>query len=439
MTHPLDRRRRGRPASSAAILAASALLLTACGGSGGDVDSAVEDGGELTVWAWDSTVEDIAAAYEEENPQVTIEVANVGTGDDQYTALQNAISAGSGGPDLAQIEYFALPQFVIGESVAELSDYEAAALEEEFAAGPWNGVTQDGGVYGLPMDSGPMALFYNQAVFDEHGLEVPATWEEYAEVARALHQADPEAAITNDTGDAGLATSMIWQAGGRPFQVEGTEVSIDLSEEPTRRFAEYWQGLLDDDLLAPVSSWSDEWYQGLGDGSIATLITGAWMPTNLENSVPEASGDWRAAPLPQWSAGEQVTAENGGSGMSVMENSEQKDLAYDFLTYLAGEEGTELRVEDGGFPARTAMLESDAFQSREVEYFGGQTINEIFAESSANVGEDWQYLPYQVYAHSIFNDHVGEAYQGGSMSDGLAAWEQALESYGADQGFDVAD
>ncbi|MGX9900709.1 hypothetical protein ACW0JT_14050 [Arthrobacter sp. SA17] len=38
-----------------------------------------------------------------------VELVNAGTGNDQYTALQNAISAGSGVPDVAQIEYYALP------------------------------------------------------------------------------------------------------------------------------------------------------------------------------------------------------------------------------------------------------------------------------------------------------------------------------------------
>ncbi len=71
------------------------------------------------------------------------------------------------------------------------------------------------GIYGLPMDSGPMALFYNTTVFEKYGVSVPpTTWDEYLTAARALHAADPDVYITNDTGDAGFTTSMIWQAGG---------------------------------------------------------------------------------------------------------------------------------------------------------------------------------------------------------------------------------
>ncbi len=41
-----------------------------------------------------------------------------------------------------------------------------------------------------------MALFYNKEVFDKHGIEVPATWDEYVDAARKLHKADPKAYIT---------------------------------------------------------------------------------------------------------------------------------------------------------------------------------------------------------------------------------------------------
>ncbi len=59
-------------------------------------------------------------------------------------------------------------------------------------------------MYGLPMDSGPMALFYNKQLFDKYKIAVPATWDEYLDAARKLHKADPKAYIANDTGDAFL-------------------------------------------------------------------------------------------------------------------------------------------------------------------------------------------------------------------------------------------
>jgi multiple sugar transport system substrate-binding protein len=51
-------------------------------------------------------------------------------------------------------------------------------------------------------------------------------------------------------------------------------------------------------LLAPISAWSDQWYKALGNGTIATLATGAWMPADLESGVAAGSGQWAVAPLP---------------------------------------------------------------------------------------------------------------------------------------------
>jgi len=433
---------------TAAVAAALALALTACGGgdtkddattpAGGDTPAAGGLSGSLTVWAWEPTLEKVVADFETANPDVDVELVNAGTGNDQYTALQNAIAAGSGVPDVGQIEYYALPQFALGESLADLGPLGATELDGTFTPGPWAAVKQGEGIYGLPMDSGPMALFYNKDVFEKAGVEVPTTWDEYLEAARAIHKADPNAYIANDTGDAGFATSMIWQAGGQPYKVDGTTVSIDFTDPGSTKFAELWQKLIDEDLLAPISSWSDEGYQGLGNGSIATLTIGAWMPANLESGVPAGKGKWQVAQMPQWEAGGSATAENGGSSLAGMKASKNAELAYEFVKYANAGEGVQTRIDGGAFPATTAELNSDEFKNKEFPYFGGQKVNEVLAQSAADVVEGWQYLPFQVYANSVFNDNVGQAYVSDTtLVDGLAAWQKASVEYGKQQGFTV--
>ncbi len=294
------------------------------------------------------------------------------------------------------------------------------------------------GVYALPMDSGPMALFYNKKVFDKYDIAVPTTWAEYLDAARKLHKADPKAYITADTGDAGFATSLLWQAGSRPYTVNGTEVKIDFSDQGAKTFTDTWQKLIDEKLLAPVTSWTDDWYKGLGDGTIATLATGAWMPANLASGVKEAAGDWRVAPLPQWTAGATASAENGGSALALPELGGDEALAYAFVEYASAGKGVQTRLANGAFPATTADLESAEFQNTAFPYFGGQKANEIFAESAGNVADDWSYLPYQVYANSIFNDTVGKAYVSGTtLAEGLKSWQEASAKYGTEQGFTV--
>ncbi|RDG39147.1 ABC transporter substrate-binding protein [Streptomyces corynorhini] len=442
-------RRRGVRGAGLASVLALALTLTACGGSsddsGGsdsgsadDVKAALEKGGDLTVWTWDSTIPKVAKDFEAAHPKVKVKVVNAGTSKDEYTALQNAISAGKGVPDVAQIEYFALGQFSLAKSVADLAPYGADKLADSYSPGPWNAVTSDDAVYGLPVDSGPMALYYNKKVFDKYKIAVPTTWDAYVTAAEKLHKADPKVYITADTGEAGFATSLMWQAGGRPYKVDGTDVSIDFGDAGSTTFAKTWQKLLDGKLLAPVTSWTDEWFKGLGDGTIATLATGAWMPTNLQTGAPAAAGDWRVAPLPQWKAGEKSSAESGGSSLAVPAAGKNKALAYAFTEYVAAGAGVKSRVKDGAYPATTADMTSKEFLDTKFDYFGGQEINKVFAQSASEVASDWSYLPFQVYANSIFNDTVGKAYVSGTtLSEGLAAWQKQSRAYGSEQGFTV--
>jgi multiple sugar transport system substrate-binding protein len=440
-----------------AAVASAAVLgrgLAACGSSGGDeasgssgggatvtdaqVQAALEKGGTLTVWAWEPTLKDVVTKFQEKYPKVKVDLVNAGTGDKQYTALQNAIAAGKGVPDVGQIEYYALPQFAIGKALTDLKPYGAEALKADFNPGPWNSVNSNGGVYGLPMDSGPMALFYNKDVFDKNGIKVPTTWTEYLDAARKIHKADPKAYITNDTGDAGLTTSLIWQAGGKPYQVDGTNVTVNFSDQGSQEFVKVWQQLISEKLLAPVSSWSDQWFQGIGNGSIATVATGAWMPANFVSSAPAGSGKWRAAALPQWTAGSTASAENGGSSLTILDTGANKELAYGFLKYANDGDGVQLRVDGGAFPATSKTLADPKWLGSEFKYFGGQKANEIFAKSAQNVVTGWSYLPFQVYSNSVFNDTVGKAYVSNTpLADGLKAWQDQTVKYGNEQGFTV--
>ncbi|MFC9602760.1 ABC transporter substrate-binding protein [Streptomyces niveus] len=443
------RRTPGRLLRGIALLSVLALGATACGGSDGDssdqkpvsaedVQAALKKGGTVTVWAWEPTLEKVAADFQVKYPKVKINLVGERSGDKHYTALSNAISAEKGVPDVAQVEYFAVGQYSLTKGLTELSPFGAGKLADKYTPGPWNAVSDGDKVYGLPMDSGPMALFYNKKVFDKHKIAVPTTWDEYVDAARELHKADPKVFIANDAGDAGFATSMLWQAGSRPYTVDGTEVKVDFSDAGAKKYTDTWQQLLDEKLLAPVNGWTDDWYKGLGDGTIATLATGAWMPANFVTGVPKTAGDWRAAPMPAWTEGDKASAENGGSSLALPALGRNKELAYAFAEYANAGDGVPTRVEQGAFPATTAELRSEEFRDTEFEYFGGQKANEIFADSAANVADDWAYLPFQQYANSIFNDTVGKAYVSDTeLAAGLKSWQDASVKYGKEQGFTV--
>ena len=244
----------------------------------------------------------------------------------------------------------------------------------------------DGKLYGLPQDSGPMALFYNTTVFDQFGIAVPTTWDEYIAAGEQLHAADPTKYITTDTGDAGFATSMIWQAGGHPFAVDGADITVDLADEGTRSGPTSGTSC-SRRTCSPTSR------AGATSGSRASATarsraswSGAWMPGVLESSVPDAAGDWRVAPMPTYD-GEPVTAENGGGGQAVLKQSKNPALAAAFLEWLNSDpESIKIFLESGGFPSTVAELESEEFVDQESEYFGGQKINEVLTQAAKDVG-----------------------------------------------------
>ena len=92
----------------------------------------------------------------------------------QYTKLRTALKAGSGAPDMVQMEFQAIPTFTITDSLLDLRPYGASALKATFVDWTWGQVSgSDGEVWAIPQDTGPMGMLYRKDIFDEHGIEVP--------------------------------------------------------------------------------------------------------------------------------------------------------------------------------------------------------------------------------------------------------------------------
>lgn len=429
------------------ILGATAVLalaMTSCAG-GGDTPSGegvpTDTPITLTVWSWDGTVEEAVPGFEELYPNITVKVVNAGSSTDEYTALDNAIQAGSGVPDIAMFEYFSLPLFAIPGKLTDLSQFGAEDLASDFVDAAWGGVSIDGNPYALPSDYGPAAMFYNQEVFAKAGVsEPPATWAEYYDAAKKVRALGPDYYITNDSADIFLLMALMWEGDGRPFKVDGTNVTIDFSDPGTTRAVEYWQKMLDEDLVnTKISGWSDDWNRGLNEGTLATQITGGWFTSTLPERAPDAAGDFRITPLPQWEEGEASGSEIGGSAMAIPEDAKNKEAAYAFLEYFTHGDGLQPRVDAGAFVPKIANLEDEEFLSATNEFFGDQRYNEVLAEASKNVATGWQYPPFFGWARSSYEDVAAPLYDSeqGTLAETLETWRQRSIDYGNEQGFTV--
>ena len=126
------------------------------------------------------------------------------------------------------------------------------------------------------------------------------TWDDFYEAAKKIRAVDSY--ITSDSGDAGFFDSMTWLAGAKPFQTssDGSEVTVNLTEDKgVKTFTDFWQKLLDEGLLdTKTAGWSEDWFKGMVDGTIASLFTGDWMPANLANSAADGAGKWRVTQMP---------------------------------------------------------------------------------------------------------------------------------------------
>lgn len=451
----------------AAVCAAGMMLAVAgCGEH--------DDRTQISVWSWEPSMAALIADFEARNPD--IHVTQIGTAD--YSKLNSAIQDGYGTPDVVQLEYFALPQYAVSGQLRDLTS-RTTNYGSFYTPGSWSSVQLDGRVYGVPMDSGPMAFFYNQDVFEQAGVNAAKirTWDDYYRAAKKLKENGVY--IAADDGDASFYNAMIWLAGGRPYNTshDGKEVSITLDTDTgTQEFTRFWQQMIDEDLVnTRLDTWSDDWKQALGSGAVASLFAGAWMPSLLLADVPGTAGLWRVAQMPT-AHGNLTNAENGGSALGVLSSSRRPEASWRFIEYVCHETaGIMTRVDGGAFPADNATLNSANFLNKttvrdargiEVPYFGGQKFNTVLAQAASHVSTGYQYLPFEVYARSDFRATVGAAYTWVNdehtyydavrreregliqrkdmpqspgpqvtLREGIERWQSDLKEYGANQGF----
>jgi multiple sugar transport system substrate-binding protein len=326
------------------------LGLTACSGSDdkgstgasatvsqADIDKAMQTPTELTFWTWVPDIQKEVALFQRKYPAIKVNVVNAGQGQPHYQKLRTALTAGSGAPDVAQIEFQNIPTFTLTHDLLDLRPYGAGALKDQFVDWTWGQVTgQDGQVWAIPQDTGPMGMLYRQDIFDKHGITPPKTWAEFADAARKLHAADPNVYLTNlASSGSGVWMGLAWQAGAKQFEYSGGEkIGVSVNNEKSQKLADYWGGLVKDGVVSTDPDFTDQWYQGLNQGKYATWLTAAWGPVFLSTSAKDTSGKWRAAPLPQWNAGENKAGNWGGSTSAVIKTTKNPIAAAKFAEFL---------------------------------------------------------------------------------------------------------
>src|ERR1700747_667945 len=292
----------------------------------------VEDGQiTLEFWSWVGGLDKVVKEFEQAFPNIKVNVNNVGGGPAEYTKLQTALKAGSGAPDVAQIEYDFLPSFIVTDGLADMAQYGANEAKPYFVPWTWGQVSPDGKtVYGLPQDSGPLALNYNQKIFDQYGLSVPTTWDEYAQDAEKLAKASGGKVKMGHfyPTQAPWLIGLAWASGGGGFKAEGDGWIQTLNNPAAEKVLAYWDGLVKKGYVSTIPGFTAEYYTALGSGQIASSVEAAWGPGVTAASLNDkTAGDWRAAPLPQWSKDQSFSSGNWGGSCDVVTKQSKHPVA----------------------------------------------------------------------------------------------------------------
>ena len=178
--------------------------------------------------------------------------------------------------------------------------------------------------------------------------------------------------------------------------------------------AEYWQKLIDEDLVHTTPGLSDQQWQALDTGQEWSIIGAAWTTKLLESSAPSTAGKWAVAPMPQWEDGDNAAGNWGGSTAVVFKGSEHPYEAAQFATWAFGDEAAlTLNNKNGGqYPATTEGQDSLPALTEGLPYYGEQQVWEVFAEASAGVDPSFQWGPTMTQTYADLADGVGRAVNG---------------------------
>jgi multiple sugar transport system substrate-binding protein len=288
--------------SAVGVAAVASLALTGCGAE--SEPEAPEGPVTITLAGWDfaSTPEfqTLADAYHEANPDVTVELKEYPAGDDYDTALTADLSAGAA-PDVFIVKN--LKNYVTFQEGGTLLDISDVAAELDPATGGLEPMAVDGATYAVPYRQDTWLLYYNKAMFEQAGVDLPDgswTWDDYADAAEKLTKGIDEKSVTGTYLHS-------WQSTVQGFALAQTEgASIDGGD--FSYLAPYYERELamqdagSQPSYATVTTNELTYQAQFGTQKAAMMPMGSWYIGTLVAEQASGAADtfeWGIAPIPQ--------------------------------------------------------------------------------------------------------------------------------------------
>ncbi|MFI3215139.1 MAG: extracellular solute-binding protein [Eubacteriales bacterium] len=282
--------------------------------------------------------------YMAENPNVVIEVEALD--DENYKTKFKAYASGTNMPDLVNVwgQPGFLDEVIDAGLIAELNpdDY----VDYNFVEGSLGGFSKDGKLYGLPRNTDVMGFFYNKAIFDECGVEIPTTYDEYLAACKTIKE-NGYIPVAFDGADGWPMTIYVNDVYQKLTGVESYDKSLnsvltgDYSDPNWTKAMELTMDAVDAGAFQAGYETTD-YGTSLNlftNGQSAMYYMGSWemsMATN-ENISEEIRENIGAFAMPAVDGGAgaatDIRAWNGG-GFSVTANSDVKEEAIKLLNYM---------------------------------------------------------------------------------------------------------
>lgn len=459
-------RKRMTQLASTSLAGAAVILLAACsGGSGGSSSVGAATGASastsashapvlagkncsssatrLTFWAWVPGISRAVSKFNATHPGICVTLSDPGAGEAEYTLLNNALKAGTGAPDVAEIEFDELPSFEIQHYLVNLVPYGANNYKSDFVPWAWSQVSQGSAVYAMPSDFGPMAFYYDQQTLAKYHITPPATWAQLATDAVKLHSQNPSAYLMNfNANDPQWLMDMMSQAGAWPFKYSGgANITIDWTGPAQEKFASFWQQLISEKAVGTFNDAGTEVNINLDKGILGAAIDSAWAPSYFVADVKQSMGQWRASKLPQWTAGANVGADWGGSTYPVFTQSKHPQQAAEFAEWLTATDQSWNIVKtppSSLFPTYLPTLQSPSFKGLTYPISGKSQPNQVFSADALNIPR----TPWPPFMTQVLNQEpttFGGVLTGKeTLQQAFTALQQQEVSYAQAQGFKVS-
>lgn len=295
---------------------------------------------------------------------ITVNATCQGGYSDCHNKIVSALAAGTA-PNIGQAYNNNMMTYMPSGKLMDLTDYlqdEFGITAEELAQVvpsylEENRAFPDGKTYATSLGKSTEVMFYNKTFFDEHGLEVPTTYEELAEVAKQISQITGRPSVGFDSMD-NLGIYGPVNFGARYADVDGNLYLFDEDNiDATMEFYRWWQKGIQEGYFRTAGE--DQYCSGpFSNGTIIAYIgssagTAYILPDGFECAVTYSPVGVNPAVIQQ-----------GGNFCGFSTGDPLVDLATSiFLEYMYDAEASGLYAANTGYaPSSKAGLETQAYK-----------------------------------------------------------------------------